>query len=281
MPKREYDFPTLLADELSSIDLQSVRRDYGCVFGFALFSGGHDSLTATSVAFEQGAVESALHIDTGIGVPETRDFVERTCKDRGWPLRVYSAEQVGESWEDFVRRHGFPGPAQHNRMYNRLKERALRAAIRDCRPPRKRVLLVSGCRSSESVRRMGTVKPVDRQGTWVWSAVIHNWSKQKCLDYLDAWGIKRNPVVERIGKSGECLCGAFAKPGELDQLHDHYPEVAERILDLEQEVRPNHPWGWEDRRPDWVSEQQRGQSFLCDMTKPPGYLCYGCHKNKG
>jgi 3'-phosphoadenosine 5'-phosphosulfate sulfotransferase (PAPS reductase)/FAD synthetase len=261
------------------MDMRSVRNEYGCVFGFALFSGGHDSLAACAVAFEQDAVDSALHIDTGIGVPQTRQFVEQTCRDQGWPLRIYTAEQAGQSWEAYVRKHGFPGPPQHNRMYNRLKERALRMAIRDARPKGKRVMLVSGCRSEESQRRMGTVKPIDRQGTWVWAAPIHDWSKQRCLEYIDAHGLRRNPVVEKIGKSGECLCGAFAKPGELDQLHDHFPEVAERILDLEEQVRPVHPWGWEDRRPDWVAEHRAGQQFICDMTKPPGYLCHGCHKN--
>lgn len=37
--------------------------------------------------------------------------------------------------------------------------------------------------------------------------------------------------------SGECLCGSFAKPGELDEIGEWFPDVAATIRALETEVR--------------------------------------------
>ena len=45
---------------------------------FGLFSGGHDSLTATYVASQHSAFTAAVHINTGIGIEATREFVRKT-----------------------------------------------------------------------------------------------------------------------------------------------------------------------------------------------------------
>lgn len=50
---------------------------------FALFSGGHDSLCSTALAAKHSAFTAAVHINTGIGIPETREFVRSTCEERG------------------------------------------------------------------------------------------------------------------------------------------------------------------------------------------------------
>lgn len=60
-----------------------------------------------------------------------------------------------------------------------------------------------------------------------------NWSHADKHAYLDAHRLPRNPVVERLCMSGECLCGAFARKGELDEIAFWYPEVAARIRALE------------------------------------------------
>ena len=53
----------------------------------ALFSGGHDSLCATHLASRFRRFDGVAHINTGIGVEETREFVRTTCARYGWPLR--------------------------------------------------------------------------------------------------------------------------------------------------------------------------------------------------
>lgn len=267
--------------EFDGVDLMNIAIEkYNPSHIFGLFSGGTDSLTACHVASQHPKFSGCAHINTGIGVPQTRDFVYETCKEQGWPLLEYTAKDQGQDYEELVMERGFPGPWMHRKMYARLKERALRQLVRDHKQfYRDKIMLISGCRSDESRRRMGTVTPIDQQGAMLWVAVIHSWSKPKCVEYLENQGIRTNPVSKLIGKSGECLCGAFAKRGELDELHEHFPEVAERIMDLEEKVRAKFPWSWEDPGPpEWWKQKQEGQECMFDMTKPPGHMCWGCHK---
>ncbi len=67
----------------------------------------------------------------------------------------------------------------------------------------------------------------------MWVAPLLNWSHEDKHAYLDAHLLPRNPVVEKLCMSGECLCGAFARKGELDEIAFWYPETAARIRALE------------------------------------------------
>lgn len=237
---------------------------------YGLFSGGHDSLTATHIAAQHPRFTAAVHINTGIGVPETREFVRETCKREGWPIKEYRAkEDCGQDYRKLVLAYGFPGPDHHRKMYNRLKERALRVLIRETKNERlDKVLLVSGCRSQESERRMGHVEPIQLEAARVWTAVIHDWSKHDCNEYIGEQKLPRNPVVDLIHKSGECLCGAYAKPNELKELKVWFPKTAAEIERLEAEVRAaGFPWGWEGRPPKWFLESKTGQAFMFDMDQ--------------
>lgn len=241
-----------------------------------LFSGGHDSATANLIAHEAGA-DMSLHINTGIGVEQTREYVRETCANRGWDLREYRAIDVPptkagrfpSNYDWFVRHFGFPGAAMHNVMYRALKERPLRMFERDIGATSKRpVLYISGARSEESVRRMGTTDVVPQKyGRQVWINPIHDFTKHDCANCMVHCALKRNEVVDLIHKSGECLCGAYAEPGELAELKTWFPAVAKRITDLEEEVADFFPWGWEDNPPDWYQEKKQGQTFMFDYDK--------------
>ena len=60
----------------------------------------------------------------------------------------------------------------------------------------------------------------------------------------------RNEVSALLHMSGECLCGAFAHEGELDEIGDWSPDVAVGIRALEEEalaagIPPERcRWGW-------------------------------------
>src|SRR5438132_972012 len=132
---------------------------------FGLFSGGHDSLSAMYATRETGAMSSIVHINTGIGVPATREFVRDTSSRLGNELKAAEntnakGEPDPQLYRNFVLKYGFPGPHGHNMMYARLKERALARLARmfgatTRKTDKRRIMLVAGCRSQESVRRMG------------------------------------------------------------------------------------------------------------------------------
>ncbi len=236
---------------------------------YALLSGGHDSLCATHLAFSTGLCDAAVHINTGIGIEQTREFVRDTCREQGWPLIEKHAKDCGQDYRALVLEYGFPGPPQHTPMYIQLKERALRVVVREAKKKRMdRVMLVSGCRSQESVRRMGTVDPIQKEkgSARVWVAIIHDWSKLECNEYIQEQGLERNPVVDLIHKSGECLCGAFAKTGELKELELWFPETAAQIRELEAEVKAaGFDWGWE-----------QGKTYKREKIEEAPPLCHSC-----
>jgi 3'-phosphoadenosine 5'-phosphosulfate sulfotransferase (PAPS reductase)/FAD synthetase len=245
--------------------IDQAIEEHNPVAILGLFSGGHDSLTAVHVGARHYLFDAAVHINTGIGVPATRQFVRETCAEQGWTLREYRAkEDCGQDYAEMVRKHGFPGPGQHSTMYIRLKERALRLAIRDAkkgRSRRSRVLLLSGVRFQESDRRMGYQEPIVRQGAYVWLNIINDWSKADCGRYLENNKIRRSPVVDMIHKSGECLCGAFAKKGEFEELKFWFPEVAAEIQNMPS--GNGKCWGW-------------GSGDDSARPPSPGPLCVGC-----
>lgn len=234
-----------------------------------LFSGGNDSTTLAHL-FRDRATHAA-HANTGIGIEQTRQFVRDTCKEWGLPL-IEKYPPAGEGYRDLVLGEclakagpgkgtpvwtkGFPGPAAHWLMYQRLKERALRQVRNDLvtNPRKERVIFLAGRRAPESGRRSarfrsGQLVPVERNGSIVWASPLISWTKLDLNAYRRRFpDVPRNEVADLLHMSGECLCGAFAKPGELDEIADWFPEVAQEIRDLEAEAEardlPHCRWGW-------------------------------------
>ncbi len=258
---------------------------------FGLFSGGHDSVTATTIASLHPSFTSAVHVNTGIGVPRTRQYVRETAALKNWPLKEYEAAKNVNAkgkpdpqiYRDLVLKLGFPGPHGHQMMYARLKERCLRMLQREWKAsgnkkrPR-RVMYISGCRSDESRRRMANTDEVQIDGQRIWCAPIHDWNKSDCHALMERYAVPRNPVVDLIHKSGECLCGAFAQKGELEELK-LWPETRpayDEIMALQAEViAAGLPWGWEDAPPAWYQEKKNGQCFLMNYDQ---HLCWSCNK---
>lgn len=236
-------------------------REFNPSHVFAMLSGGHDSLCASHIASQHPRFSGAVHINTGIGVEETRQFVRDTSLHLGWPLKEY---QSHISYRSIVLEHGFPGPAGHSFIYRRLKERCIERLVREHKTHRRdRIVLVTGCRRAESERRMGTAVDIRRQGARVWTAPIINWLPEDKNDYIASHGLKRNRVVDTLCMSGECLCGAFAKPGEIVEIEAAYPKAAAVIRELESAARDagvHAKWG---TRPPQKPDPRQGSMDLC------------------
>ncbi|MDB4869718.1 MAG: 3, phiSA1p26 [Gemmatimonadales bacterium] len=268
---------TQLCAKAHSLLVSAIER-YQPKHIVSLFSGGHDSLVATHLASEAYKLDFACHIDTGFGIPATHDYVTAVCAELEIRLRCYSAPTYRapdgilkpQLYRDLVLEHGFPGPPMHTMMYQRLKERPLRQMIRGLSRARTdRVLLVSGIRASESQRRGRRNSAIQVwEGTKVWVAPLWDFSKFDVNAYIEHYNIPRNPVVDALHKSGECLCGAFAKPGEKEEIRFWYPDVAARIDRLEEEVQARgFEWGWGQKRP----KERRSRGSI-----PEAALCASC-----
>jgi 3'-phosphoadenosine 5'-phosphosulfate sulfotransferase (PAPS reductase)/FAD synthetase len=240
--------------------LDDAALIHGSSHTFGMFSGGHDSLVATHLASHHPSFSGAAHMNTTIGIEETRQFVRDTCERHQWRLH----EKTGpKTYREVILKYGFPGPGGHIYMYSWLKERALRKLVREHKQShRDRIALVTGVRLSESSRRMGHVKPIVREGAKVWIAPILNWTDDDKNEYIEYHRLERNPVVANLCMSGECLCGAFAHPGELAELAVFYPSVAAdiRALMVEAEAAGVHA-KWGERPP----KIRQGMCQQCEL----------------
>lgn len=238
---------------------------------FVGMSGGDDSLVTTHWMMSNVPGCQVFHANTGIGIERTRQFVRDTCKEKGWPLvEIRAREDCGQDYDRLVLDHGFPGPPHHYKMYQRLKERCVRMLVkRHKQRMRDKVLIASGIRKGESRIRMAYInREINFVGSQMWVNPLFHWSKQRFHDYIREHGLKRNPVSEILGFSGECLCGAFAHPGEKALVRIVEPETAERLDALEVKVRAaGHNWGWEERPPKKARVSKKFMPFCVGCTK--------------
>lgn len=251
---------------------------------YALFSGGHDSLTATHAAAQHPLFRGVIHIDTGTGLPETRQFVEETCKREGWPLIIKSP---ATTYEMLIIRYGFPGPDSHRFMYRYLKERPLTEAKKEARKllklSAKDVIAFSGgMRAQESVRRMGHVEPHHKDGMGVWVSVIHDKTASDVQRYIAVKGLKRNPVKDTMHLSGECFCGSFARKEEKRELEIWYPEHAKKIEAWQKLVRTSVELGLSSipfNYQQWghgANDSGRGMTAIPDAQLELMPMCWFC-----
>jgi 3'-phosphoadenosine 5'-phosphosulfate sulfotransferase (PAPS reductase)/FAD synthetase len=243
---------------------------------FALFSGGDDSVCAAHLAAQHPRFTAAVLIDTGIAIQEAHDHAKTICAAHGWPLLIY---KTPNSYDAQVLAHGFPGPSQHNFMYNLFKKPAIRALVRDHKRKKKdRILLVTGMRRQESIQRMQATRvPILRIGAQVWTAPMWEWSRDERDAYQAEHHLERNPIKEKMHISGDCLCGAFREKGDLEIMRIFFPREAERITRLQEQVQARFPWAWDDAAPEWFSGYKAGQQFLGDEFMP---LCWSCERRQ-
>ncbi len=205
----------------------------------ALLSGGNDSSTLAHFLAWHGYVDELLFLNTGIGIAETRTFVHQLADHLELPLEEFRAAPGTYGRMVTTIAGGFPGPAAHSLAYQRLKERPLRnyVAWRKRRQhPHSKVLLFSGLRRAESVKRMKIAdRPIDPEGGKLWVAPLIDWTMADLAAWRERHDIPRNPVADLLHYSGECLCGANAADGEFEEIARWFPnsEAVREILRLQ------------------------------------------------
>lgn len=218
--------------------LQIANDGFRPVKRFVMFSGGKDSTTLLHWMLHNSPIpiDGAAHVNTGIGIKQTREFVRDLCRDWNVPL-IEKCAPEGE-YERLVTQYGFPGPKMHWQMYRYLKDRQIEALVKEYKVKKGDcIMLITGVRRSESKRRMGTVRPVWMRHGQLWVAPFTDWTSDQMTDYREANGVPENPVSALMHMSGECLCGAYAKQDEITDIETFFPETAREIHAIEEKVR--------------------------------------------
>jgi len=245
---------------------------------FLLFSGGHDSLVSTHLSNlflrSKGMDPTVLHIDTTIGVPENEQFVTQAARDLKWALRIIrNEEHDGKSYTEWVLEEGFPTPSDHVFVYAHLKREAIRQVVREEKEEwSDRVLFVTGVYAGESGRRAGFHEPEKRVGAQVWLNPCFEWSESQMAGYRHRHYLPTNELAAEYGTSPECLCGAFAHPGDLEAVEHLCPALAAKIRKLdEMTTEAGYPWSWDhDEIPERWKQEKEGQTSLFEP------LCTDC-----
>ncbi|MDW4904587.1 phosphoadenosine phosphosulfate reductase family protein [Streptomyces sp. ADMS] len=302
-PKAEAEPEALTLDEAiakSHAMVDKVLAAHPVVATIGLFSGGNDSVIVNHL-FRQ-RVDAIAHVNTGTGVPETTQHVRDVVA--AWGLRLHELHPKN-SYADLVLGRvlstrgknigrqvwkGFPGPAGHSVMYRRLKDeplQRLRAQIVGTQWRTRNVIYLGGMRWAETDRRFRNAEEVDREGSLIWVSPIVHWTDAHMREYRARHRcdlphehaphrlchpdvLPLNEVTVHLHMSGECLCGAFAKPGELDEIEFFYPHAAKPLRELENEAEAAGlsacKWG---QRPPGERTRNRPTGRLCSKCVDP------------
>lgn len=276
--------------------LREALASFPIVGTYWLFSGGNDSVIVGHLL--RGLYDAVLHVNTGTGIPATTAHVRDVAQ--AWDITLHELHPQ-DAYDDLVMGRvlartgpnagkravwkGFPGPAGHKVMYRHLKDEplmAFRRSVVGSEGRTKKVIYLGGMRWAETDRRFRNAEAIDQDGASVWVSPLVHWTDEHMREYrarhrcqqqhehaehrlCHDGALPLNPVTEHLHMSGECLCGAFAKPGELDEIGFFYPEVAEHLRALERCAAdagiPQCAWG----------EKPPGQA-----TASAGRLCSSC-----
>lgn len=259
---------------------ESAMRDFEPYAVALMVSGGNDSITAAEVAKAIGAqIDFVIHCRTNTGIPETSQYVREVAGRYG----RYVEQSAGDAYEKYVLRKGFIGRGYtaHTYAYHLLKAGPFRKAISKHIRQRTRnrtVLLLNGVRQDESDNRKynmaETINFDPSQKKNVWVNIIHHWSKEDCTDFLNSCPINRNPVTQKLCRSGECMCGTMQEPAARVEASYYYPEWGKWLNDLESRVNERFPWRWGEDVPSWWAQEKAGQLRIPHPDFQPA--CQSC-----
>lgn len=287
--------------------LNEALAQHPVVGTYWLSSGGSDSGIVGHLL--RGRYDAVLHVNTGTGIKETTQYVHDVAAAWGdtlhelHPKNSYRSLVLGQViagsgpnagirpiWK------GFPGPAGHKVMYRQLKNEPLMAFRRSVlgdqknlpHTERRKIIYLGGMRWAESDKRFRNAEAIDPDGSIVWVSPLVHWTDAHMREYRARYrcqldhdhtqhrlcndrALPLNEVTEHLHMSGECLCGAYAKPGELDEVEFFYPEAAAPLRALEAEAEQAGitycKWG-----------QKNGGTA---STSPAGRLCSSCVVTEG
>jgi len=248
---------------------------------FVLFSGGKDSLTvlvlAQEVCDELGAELQAIHVDTTVAIPDNLEYVRTICKRLGIRLNVVRPELT---FFELALRKGFP-TFRSRWCCDYLKLRPVRNFLRG--KPDSRVVF-DGVRAEES-RARKNIRPrewKDYLGCYLYHPILR-WSSRDTANYLRMKGLPLNPLYSKgFRRAAECWCGLYKSVEEFVLLSQHYPDLFEKLLQLEKSMRNGGSFLYQNRRRIYLQDLNAPTSQKNQVTSLSGGVgdqrgCRGFH----
>jgi 3'-phosphoadenosine 5'-phosphosulfate sulfotransferase (PAPS reductase)/FAD synthetase len=229
-----FEIDSIISERLSNGRHEGLERG-------VLFSGGDDSLSLAHYVIETlEAADFIIHLATNTSLPENIDYIREVCAEYRWPLMIIKSPMT---LSKLGYRYGFPGPDYHNVAFQYLKGRQLQY-IHQQMDPTKDIKFFSGVRKDESDRRLKNIEAEvqyesisDGNFDGWWLSPLLDMSDEEVLQYRREHGLPRNPVAEKIHRSGDCFCLAYGnRTEELLLLEAEYPKFAKWLKNVERRV---------------------------------------------
>lgn len=266
-----------------------VVRDFDPWAVLVGFTSGGDSNIALKLASMFLPVTAVFTCNTTIASRETLQKCEEVANSYRLPYICRCPPYNGwkehpHVYTELVKKHGFPGQTKtaHNWMYWYLKDHTISRIISQYRRRKKQrvVLIVSGARSDESVRRMSTTQDVTIKGSTVWLNICNAWTASECATFEATYDLKKNrsKCSTIMGISGECWCGSFAPQGQLEELRFVSPDTYYQIVEIRKWLLTNTSfyWNWDEGPP-----KRKSSSIVLPALCSPGLImCSTCINNK-
>ena len=209
----------------------------------SFFSGGRDSVLASFIAYRvaktKGCGFRLVFIDTTIAIPETVNYVHRYAEWLGVELTVLKPKR---SFSELAPKYSWP-LLWHNRWcYYKLKRNPTIEYLQH--NYRGSDIVVMGIRGSESLFRLVnydkvfTLRYYDNIRVNVWLPILHL-SDIEVMQLIRKFNIPENPVWNKVGISGDCLCLAGSTEQKLVKIAIHYPDSMKKLVEIDKEIQAN------------------------------------------
>lgn len=267
-----------------------VKKDFDPYAVIVGYTGGTDSNIALKLATMYFNVTAAFTCNTTISAIETLQNCERVAKDV-YNLKYISRmppyggmEENPNTYFELVKWHGFPGQTKtaHNWMYRYLKDHTVGRIISSIRQRKRKrpIVIISGARRHESVRRMGTSEDITVMGNTIWVNLCNDWTNSECHAFAVDNRIDdlRSPISKGMGISGECFCGSHAAgEGELNEIKFFSPTTHALIMAITKELKKlGFGWEWYQSPPKSNQLEKLGQQ---NLFSPQMLMCSTCMNN--
>lgn len=212
---------------------------------FVFVSGGRDSVALAHYLLEKewswrgcgNRNPVVVYLETTVGMPINRLYVEFLCDYYGWHLWKL---RTHEDFEDMVDDHGFPGAAQHSKAYNMLKGRQVGKLIAVSENPH----FYAGFRRRESDRRSRNVELEQPERNATLHSPLMEWSDVDVKEYIEMRDIPPSPLWDNSHPK-DCWCGAYGHPEEkIEAEAEGYSKFVEFLERFEHNDDKKGMYGW-------------------------------------
>jgi len=230
-------------------------REYAVRSLVCCWSGGRSSLAATHYVLSElkdiNIDKYVVFVDTGVMLSDAVSFVEDVAKKQGWNLVILKPKT--DFWQ-YAKRYGTPG-VKRRWCCRILKLQPIFDFVRDLIPQRAMVLGFRKDEKNKSRVQTPVVRYLRHISAWYYLP-IKTWTRMDVREYLRENKLP-DPPWYRKGLKETCMCGAYTNKRVLLKIKAHYPELFEKLVQLDAQRRI---WG---RCAFW----DKGPVDLSDLTR--------------